>query len=123
MQAAVGDIASDNGRGANMTPARANILTRRGLAYNKNLPQDVADVPSTDGDFPVRIRLCEYQLNMEGEVVLGVFFNWKSVAGVALRDTRTSRASSLPGGSRTARQTQAPVDLQPPHRPANVPRT
>jgi hypothetical protein len=33
----------------------------------------------------VRILLCEFQLNMEGEVVLDVFQNWKSVARAALQ--------------------------------------
>lgn len=63
----------------------ANILIRRSLAYNKNLPQDVVELLSTDDDFPVRILLCENQPTVNGEVVLDVFLNWKSVVSAALQ--------------------------------------
>lgn len=33
----------------------------------------------------MRILLCEYQLNIEGEVVLDVFLTWKSVVRAALQ--------------------------------------
>jgi len=63
----------------------ANILIRRSLAYNKNLPQDVIDLLGADDDFPVRILLCENQPTVDGEVVLDVFLNWKSVVSAALQ--------------------------------------